>query len=54
MSRFTGSNNNGYCQDSEISWVHWDNLPASAEALREFTRHIIRLRAEQPLLRREN
>ncbi|HAB74746.1 MAG TPA: glycogen debranching enzyme GlgX, partial [Pantoea sp.] len=47
-------NNNGYCQDSEISWVHWDNLPASAEALREFTRHVIRLRAEQPLLRREN
>lgn len=47
-------NNNGYCQDSEISWVHWDDLPPSSEALREFTRKLIKLRAEQPLLRRES
>jgi len=47
-------NNNGYCQDSEISWVHWDDLPPSSEALREFTRQLIKLRAEQPLLRRES
>lgn len=31
-------NNNGYCQDSDISWVHWENLPDSCEELREFTR----------------
>gem|GEM_PF-5532691 len=47
-------NNNGYCQDSEISWVHWENLPESAEALRKFTRHLIELRTSQPLLRRES
>ncbi|MBW9086890.1 glycogen debranching protein GlgX [Rhizobium wenxiniae] len=47
-------NNNGYAQDSEISWVHWDDLPETCEELREFTRHVIKLRAEQPLLRREN
>ncbi len=47
-------NNNGYCQDSEISWIHWENLPESAGALREFTRRLIALRASQPLLRREN
>lgn len=47
-------NNNGYCQDSEISWVHWDDLPASSETLREFTRQLIKLRTEQPLLRRES
>jgi len=47
-------NNNGYCQDSEISWVHWENLPESCEALREFTRRVIRLRSEQPMLRRES
>jgi len=47
-------NNNGYCQDSELSWLHWDNLPASADALRDFTRHLIALRAAQPLLRRES
>lgn len=43
-----------YSQDSEISWVHWDNLPETANALREFTRHLIQLRATQPLLRRES
>lgn len=47
-------NNNGYCQDSEISWLHWENLPESCEALRDFTRRLIALRKEQPLLRREN
>ncbi len=47
-------NNNGYCQDSEISWLHWENLPPSADALRDFTRHILALRAQQPLLRRES
>ncbi|WP_312209924.1 glycogen debranching protein GlgX [Pseudescherichia sp.] len=47
-------NNNGYCQDSEISWIHWDDLPDSSEALCEFTRQIIKLRKEQPLLRRES
>jgi glycogen operon protein len=47
-------NNNGYCQDSEISWLHWENLPPSADALREFTRHVLALRAAQPLLRRES
>ncbi|MDP9812234.1 pullulanase/glycogen debranching enzyme [Rhizobium tibeticum] len=30
-------NNNGYCQDSELSWVDWDDLPESAEELRTFT-----------------
>lgn len=47
-------NNNGYCQDSEISWLHWENLPDSADALRDFTKRVISLRKEQPLLRREN
>lgn len=54
FGRSQKGNNNGYCQDSEISWVHWDNLPPSSEALREFTRRLIRLRNEQPLLRRDS
>lgn len=45
-------NNNGYCQDSEISWLHWENLPHGCEVLREFTAKLISLRKEQPLLRR--
>ncbi|MHA7972016.1 glycogen debranching protein GlgX [Rhizobium sp. CAU 1783] len=47
-------NNNGYCQDSEISWLHWENLPAGCDALREFTKRLIELRKQQPLLRRAN
>ncbi|NEI73191.1 glycogen debranching protein GlgX [Rhizobium lusitanum] len=47
-------NNNGYCQDSDLSWVHWDNLPASAEELREFTRRLIALRDEHAILRRDS
>jgi isoamylase len=47
-------NNNGYGQDSEILWVHWENLPERCEELREFTRRLIKLRREQALLRREN
>ena len=47
-------NNNGYCQDSELSWVHWENLPESADTLREFTRKLIALRHEHSILRRES
>ncbi|MGQ2969845.1 MAG: glycogen debranching protein GlgX [Allorhizobium sp.] len=47
-------NNNGYCQDSEISWLHWEDLPESCEDLREFSRRVIALRKTQPLLRRES
>ena len=47
-------NNNGYCQDSDISWIHWEDLPPSAEELRDFVRRLTSLRAAQPLLHREN
>ena len=47
-------NNNGYCQDSDISWLHWENLPESCDALRDFTTRLIALRKQQPLLRRAN
>ena len=47
-------NNNGYCQDSEISWVQWEGLPESNEELRKFTQAIIALRQAQPIFRRES
>lgn len=47
-------NNNGYCQDSELSWVHWDNLPPSNDALRAFATRMMSLRKENSILRREN
>lgn len=54
MGRSQLGNNNGYCQDSEISWQAWENLPETCDALREFTRKVIELRKAQPLFRREN
>ena len=53
FSRTQGGNNNGYAQDSEISWVNW-NLNDNATALQDFVRRLIALRQAQPLLRREN
>lgn len=47
-------NNNGYCQDSDLSWVHWENLPESAETLRKFTARLIELRQNHSILRRDN
>lgn len=49
IGRSQQGNNNAYCQDSEISWYDWDNID---EPLLRFSRQIIRLRAEHPVLRR--
>jgi isoamylase len=53
FSRTQGGNNNGYAQDSEISWVHWD-LNDNARALQAFTQRLIALRKAQPLLHRDS
>ncbi len=46
-------NNNGWCQDNELSWYDWlENPPAGA--LRDFTRRLIALRREHPVFRRES
>ena len=42
-------NNNAYCQDNEISWYDWDHPD---EDLLDFTRRLITLRREHPVLRR--
>jgi isoamylase len=50
MGRTQRGNNNVYCQDNETSWLDWED--ADAELL-DYTRHLIALRAEQPVLRRQ-
>ena len=67
LGRTQHGNNNGYCQDNELSWVHWpaDLSPqarAAAAGSRPgetdwpatyaFTRRLLRLRAEHPVFRR--
>jgi glycogen operon protein len=41
--RTQGGNNNGYCQDNEVSWLDWSLLESQREML-AFTRGIIALR----------
>ncbi len=53
FSRTQQGNNNGYAQDSEISWINWD-LNDNARALQAFTRRLIAIRQAQPLLRRDS
>jgi isoamylase len=51
MGRTQRGNNNAYCQDNEISWVNWDLSGDDREFL-EFTRRVIRIFWENPVLRR--
>jgi isoamylase len=58
LGRTQQGNNNAYCQDNELSWVHWPPAadPGGGEPpgddLLEFTRTLIKLRTDHPVLRR--
>ena len=45
-------NNNGYCQDNEISWLDWEYLEKNRE-LFEFFRFMIAYRKEHPIIRKK-
>ncbi len=49
LSRTQQGNNNGYCQDNELSWFDWE---AVDESLSGFARRLIHLRREHPAFRR--
>jgi isoamylase len=51
MSRTQQGNNNAYCQDNDISWVHWERDEA-AEAYYQFVRQLIKIRRENPVFQR--
>ncbi|SDE05490.1 glycogen debranching protein GlgX [Nocardioides lianchengensis] len=50
LGRTQQGNNNTYAQDSEISWVHWEDAD---QPLVEFTAAVARLRAQHPTFRRK-
>ncbi|MGW5677773.1 glycogen debranching protein GlgX [Streptomyces sp. NPDC003860] len=61
FGRTQGGNNNAYCQDNEVAWVHWpqpeavDDGPGDGlarRALLEFTRTMVWLRRDHPVFRR--
>jgi isoamylase len=55
-------NNNGYCQDNEISWLHWPegiagqggdaDWKGASRDLADFTATLIQFRADHPVFRR--
>jgi glycogen operon protein len=49
IGRTQQGNNNGYCQDNELTWHDWE---AVDEPLLEFTRQLIHFRASHPVFRR--
>jgi glycogen operon protein len=53
VARTQKGNNNVYCQDNEIAWQPWD-LTDEQRAMLEWTRRVIQLRRDHPVLRRRN
>ena len=51
LGRSQGGNNNGYCQDNEVTWVDWELDEAEQRHL-AFTRDLVDLRRSHPVLRR--
>ncbi|MET0423803.1 MAG: glycogen debranching protein GlgX [Actinoplanes sp.] len=51
LGRTQQGNNNVYCQDSEISWVDWEDA-RHQDVLTRFTSRLTKLRAEHPIFRR--
>ncbi|MFF2315464.1 glycogen debranching protein GlgX [Arthrobacter sp. NPDC058097] len=49
LGRTQQGNNNGYCQDSPLTWVNWDSVD---QPLIEFTAAVNSLRAKHPTFRR--
>lgn len=51
MGQTQNGNNNAYCQDNELTWIHWD-LNERQQKLLGFTRKILEILHEQPVFQR--
>ncbi|MFG1911089.1 glycogen debranching protein GlgX [Kribbella sp. NPDC048928] len=51
LGRTQRGNNNVYCQDNELAWIDWE-LDEPQKHLLEFTRSLVKLRNNHPVLRR--
>ncbi|SOB84756.1 glycogen debranching protein GlgX [Streptomyces sp. 1331.2] len=52
LGRTQLGNNNAYCQDNELTWVHWPEGDGPQARLLEFTQGMIWLRRDHPVFRR--
>jgi isoamylase len=53
LSRTQQGNNNGYCQDNELSWLDWE-LDERREDFLEFVRDLVAFRRAHPTFRRRH
>jgi glycogen operon protein len=53
FGRTQDGNNNAYCQDGPISWVHWDTAETWSD-LQDLTKAVLKLRRDHPVLRRSH
>ena len=53
IARTQDGNNNGWCQDNEISWFDWE-LDERAQRQLEFTQRLIALRRAHPVFHRRD
>jgi glycogen operon protein len=51
LGRTQGGNNNGYCQDNEVSWIDWDSAAKHSDLI-EFVATLSALRKAHPVFRR--
>jgi glycogen operon protein len=51
LSHTQQGNNNTYCQDNELSWLHWD-LTDEQQAFYEFVRGVVQIQHTQPVFQR--
>jgi len=53
LSRTQQGNNNGYCQDNELSWYPWEVGKEEKQFL-EFVKQVVAIRKSQPVFLRRN
>jgi glycogen operon protein len=51
LSQTQQGNNNTYCQDNELTWLHWE-LSEEQQAFCDFVRAVIQLQRTQPVFQR--
>ena len=51
MGRTQQGNNNAYCQDNELAWLHWP-LTDEQKAFCDFVRSVLQIRRTQPVFQR--
>ncbi len=52
FGRTQHGNNNAYCQDNPLTWVHWPAADGAGARLLEFTQGMVWLRRDHPVFRR--